>query len=103
MKTDTDEDNIMSTKKTSSKKAPAKKQPAKKVGKVRFTKSLREGDGRVHISTVENPVAVMWDICEKMKNKRRRDVLKAAQEAGIAFWTARTQYQLWSQASRASR
>jgi hypothetical protein len=90
----------MSTKSKTSKKAPVKK-PTKK--KARFTRSLKEGDGRCHISTIENPVAVMWDICEKMKNKRRRDVLKAAAEAGIAFWTARTQYQLWMTASRNSR
>jgi hypothetical protein len=73
------------------KKAPAKKPTSKKAS-----------DSRLHASKIENPVAVMWDICEKMKNKRRRDVLKAATDAGIAFWTARTQYQLWSQASRAS-
>lgn len=90
----------MSTKKTSSKKAPAKKQPTKKAAKKTAAKTA--SDSRIHASKIENPVAVMWDICEKMKNKRRRDVLKAAQEAGIAFWTARTQYQLWSQASRAS-
>lgn len=92
----------MSTKSKTSKKAPAKKQAAKKAPAKRPT-SKKASDSRLHASKIENPVAVMWDICEKMKNKRRRDVLKAAQEAGIAFWTARTQYQLWSQASRASR
>lgn len=92
----------MSTKSKTSKKAPAKKQAAKKAPAKKPT-SKKASDSRLHASKIENPVAVMWDICEKMKNKRRRDVLKAATEAGIAFWTARTQYQLWSQASRASR
>lgn len=92
----------MSTKSKTSKKAAAKKQAAKKAPAKKPT-SKKASDSRLHASKIENPVAVMWDICEKMKNKRRRDVLKAATEAGIAFWTARTQYQLWSQASRASR
>lgn len=58
---------------------------------------------RLHVSTAENPVALMWDLCQKMKNSRRKDVIAEAQRHGIAFYTARTQYQLWLTASRNSK
>lgn len=59
-------------------------------------------DGRTHASTVENPCQLVWDLAEKMvpKGATRKEVMDAAQAKGVAFYTARTQYQLWSQASR---
>lgn len=55
-------------------------------------------------STVEAPVAQVWAIADKMfadarkakaDKPRRKDVIEACMAAGIAFYTARTQYQLW--------
>lgn len=59
--------------------------------------SLRGG------STTKSPVAAMWSFCEAMyhsngKGKdppRRKDIIAAAKESGIAHHTARTQYQSW--------
>lgn len=55
---------------------------------------------RVNVSTVVRPTTMVWEIAEKMKGAKRSEVLKACVEAGIAFNTARTQYQQWSMASR---
>jgi hypothetical protein len=59
-------------------------------------------DGRTHASTVENPCQLVWDLADKMvaKGATRKEVMDAAIAKGVAFYTARTQYQLWSQASR---
>ena len=50
-------------------------------------------------STVESPVARVWDIADRMKAEnpevRRKDVIAACQAEGVAFYTARTQYQSW--------
>lgn len=62
-------------------------------------------DGRTHASTVENPCQLVWDLADKMvpKGATRKEVMVVAMRLGVAFYTARTQYQLWSQASRASK
>lgn len=48
-------------------------------------------------SRVENPCRSVWDIAEAMRNEnpdvRRKDVIAACVSRGIAFYTARTQYQ----------
>lgn len=50
-------------------------------------------------SSVANPCKRVWDIAEKMHKDRpgikRAEVLEACVEAGIAYYTARTQYQAW--------
>lgn len=112
----TDEEKTMSSKKankTSSKKTPAKKPaskklaakkaPAKKVSKAAKREVNTDQAGRLHASTVESPVAVMWELCQSMKGAKRKDVIAAAQKKGVAFYTARTQYQLWLQAARNSK
>jgi len=52
----------------------------------------------------ETPVAAVWDIADLMIAQprakgiapaRRKDVIEAAQNMGVAFYTARTQYQTW--------
>lgn len=97
----------MSTKSSkSAKSAPAKKAPAKKAAKPSKKASAQKlaeakgSDGRIHASQVENPVRAMLDLCDKMKGERRKDVLAAAEKKGIAFYTARTQYQVWLTASK---
>lgn len=61
---------------------------------------------KTHASTVEKPCKLVWDIAERMfaanPDTKRKDVLKAAEEAGVAFYTARTQYQQWLAATKAS-
>lgn len=106
----------MATKKTASKntkpaakkaatkkatKAPAKKATAKapKAGATYAElKAADKGESRI-----ENPVFEMWTLCDKMQNSRRKDVIAAAVAKGIAFGTARTQYQHWLTAFRNSK
>lgn len=63
-------------------------------------------DGRLRKSTIESPSKRVWEIAEQMKaenpNVRRKDVIAACVEQGIAYYTARTQYQLWYKACKAS-
>lgn len=58
-------------------------------------------------STVANPVQFMWNLADAMKKVnptvRRTDVIKAGIEAGVAGYTARTQYQAWYEEQRKSQ
>lgn len=58
---------------------------------------------KLNKSTIENPCKVVWDISEEMTKQgyKRKDVLNACVEKGIAYYTARTQYQAWKAASKA--
>lgn len=53
----------------------------------------------VHESTVERPCKLVWHIADEMTAAnpavRRKDVLVACVARGVAFYTARTQYQQW--------
>lgn len=51
-------------------------------------------------SVVENPTNLVWQIAASMPGARRRDVIAACVDAGIAFYTARTQYQKWYTAQK---
>jgi hypothetical protein len=53
-------------------------------------------------STLANPVQVVWETCEAMRDQRRKDVVEACIKKGVAFYTARTQYQLWKSAGKAT-
>lgn len=44
-------------------------------------------------STITNPVKLVWEIADKMWGERRSVIIKACTDAGIAYNTARTQYQ----------
>lgn len=48
-------------------------------------------------STVESPVKRVWAIADSMPEAKRKDVIAACVKEGIAFFTARTQYQKWKQ------
>lgn len=57
-------------------------------------------------STIDSPVAAMWALCNKdlVENgpegkMRRKDAVEAGQKLGVAFYTARTQYQAWFDAT----
>lgn len=56
-----------------------------------------------HKSKVINPVHFVWDTCDKMKGATRKTVVDACIAAGVAFYTARTQYQAWRVAGKASQ
>ena len=53
----------------------------------------------VHESTVERPCKLVWHVADEMTAAnpavRRKDVLAACVARGVAFYTARTQYQQW--------
>jgi hypothetical protein len=51
-------------------------------------------------STVERPTKQVWHIADEMKGAKRKEVLDACVKAGIAYYTARTQYQLWLQCQK---
>lgn len=54
-------------------------------------------------STIKRPCFVVWDMADNMPGARRKDVVEACVQAGVAYYTARTQYQLWLQTSKASK
>lgn len=56
---------------------------------------------KLNKSIIDRPVEYMWNLCDEMKGARRKDVIIKAMEAGVAFYTARTQYQLWKKAGAA--
>lgn len=47
------------------------------------------------MSTIVLPTKKVWDIADKMPGAKRKDVIAACVQAGIAYGTARTQYQHW--------
>ena len=49
-------------------------------------------------SWLEKPTKKVWDICDRMKGQPRKEVIEACRKAGIAYGTARTQYQAWKTA-----
>jgi hypothetical protein len=61
---------------------------------------------RLHKSKVESPTKLVWDIAEEMKAKNphvtRKQVIAECQVRGIAYFTARTQYQQWLTTKRES-
>lgn len=48
-------------------------------------------------STVKNPVKMVWQIADEMWGQSRKDIIAKCVEAGIAYNTARTQYQAFYQ------
>ena len=49
----------------------------------------------VQESSIIRPCKQVWHIADSMPGATRKEVLKACIEGGIAFYTARTQYQQW--------
>lgn len=44
-------------------------------------------------SVISNPVKMVWDIADRMWGQRRKDIIEECVKQGIAYNTARTQYQ----------
>lgn len=55
-------------------------------------------------SSASGPCALVWDIAEKMlkEGAKRKEVIAACVEEGVAYYTARTQYQKYTEALRES-
>jgi len=81
------------------KKAMASAQKkADKLANKQASKSRAVGGIEVtHESTIQRPCKQVWHIADSMPGAKRKDVLAACVKAGIAFFTARTQYQQWRQ------
>ncbi len=47
------------------------------------------------ISTAERPTKLVWDIADKHPELKRKEVIEECVRQGIAYGTARTQYQHW--------
>lgn len=52
------------------------------------------------ISICERPTKKVWDIADSMPKASRKDVMAECVRQGIAYGTARTQYQAWFKASQ---
>lgn len=46
-------------------------------------------------SSITNPVQHVWAIANSMPSAKRKEIIAACVELGVAFFTARTQYQKW--------
>lgn len=67
---------------------------------VDLTKKEAKKIEKINKSTTSKPCSLVWEICEQMKGAKRKEVLAACVEQGVAYYTARTQYQQWLVASR---
>lgn len=59
----------------------------------------------LRVSAVMSPTKLVWHIADELKGKgitRRCDVIAECVSRGIAFYTARTQYQNWKQLDTAA-
>lgn len=66
--------------------------------KVAKTKAVRKGGSlagvpMLHQSEILRPCKTVWAIADGMKGKSRAEIIAACVHKGIAFYTARTQYQ----------
>lgn len=52
------------------------------------------------VSDIDNPCSAVWNIAESMQDKTRKEVINHCVASGIAYYTARTQYQRWFQARK---
>lgn len=76
--------------------------PVKKVNKGKGKATVKATTPNVELrgtSTVLKPTKLVWSIAEGIIKKNpkatRKDILAACDKAGITYYTARTQYQLW--------
>lgn len=73
---------------------PAIKEEAPKADKKPEDKKVIE---KTEKSTTDRPCKQVWHIADSMPGAKRKDVLEACVAKGIAYNTARTQYQQWYQ------
>lgn len=70
-----------------------------------ITIEVRGGVPITHKSEVDGPVALVWMMADNLSSQgaTRKETIAACVEAGIAFYTARTQYQRWMTARMEDR
>ena len=61
-------------------------------------------DGILRKSAVQNPCKLVWEIASEMypKGAKRKDIIEHCIAQGVATYTAKTQYQKWYTANKAS-
>lgn len=50
---------------------------------------------KLNKSTADRPCTLVWNIADAMPGAKRKEVIEACVKAGVAYYTARTQYQQW--------
>lgn len=99
---------MKTNKKNTSKKSNSSSKLTKKASATLRTLNHRVADDDIlHKSAKKNPVSFCWEKFSALKAKlgkdlRRVDAITACCNAGVAYYTARTQYQLWHAAGKAS-
>jgi len=54
-----------------------------------------EAAPKLNKSTANRPCTLVWEIADAMPGAKRKEVIEACVKAGVAYYTARTQYQQW--------
>lgn len=57
---------------------------------------LKQGLPFTRESTIVKPCKQVWAIADSMSGSTRKQVMETCINSGIAFYTARTQYQQWA-------
>lgn len=74
------------------------------INRINIPKETESTHEILNKSSISNPCKTVWNIAEKMHAEqpgvRRAQVLEACVNAGIAYYTARTQYQAWLSACK---
>lgn len=63
--------------------------------------SLVKSGRFAHTSKAKSPCQIVWEVASNNRAMRRKDVIDLCMKQGVAFYTARTQYQLWRAAGQA--
>ncbi len=73
----------------------------------KFVLKLKGSKGRTKLvipmlraSTIVRPTKKVWHIADEMKGATRQQVIAECVKRGIAFYTARTQYQSWKSTAK---
>lgn len=62
--------------------------------------SMGVAGAQPRLSTAIRPTKLVWEIADTMPKASRKEVMAACVAAGVAYGTARTQYQAWFKASQ---
>lgn len=75
--------------------------PVAKTKKVRTPRVRAPKIPIFHQSEIESPCAVVWSVAQSNPGLKRNEVIAKCVSMGVAFYTARTQYQLWMKSKQA--
>ena len=74
--------------------------PAIHLGDAMANATMMPAGPRPRLSSCEKPTKKVWHIADSMPKASRKDVMAECVRQGIAYGTARTQYQAWFKASQ---